>query len=78
MGERCAVVGTGQTHCVAARTDVSIVGLVREAAEQALEDASMDWSDIDAVVIGKAPDMFEGVMMPSSIWRPRSGQSESR
>ena len=24
----------------------------------------MDWADIDAVVIGKAPDMFEGVMMP--------------
>ena len=24
----------------------------------------MDWGDIDAVVIGKAPDMFEGVVMP--------------
>ena len=24
----------------------------------------MTWADIDAVVIGKAPDMFEGVMMP--------------
>jgi acetyl-CoA C-acetyltransferase len=24
----------------------------------------MTWRDIDAVVIGKAPDMFEGVMMP--------------
>jgi acetyl-CoA C-acetyltransferase len=24
----------------------------------------MDWGDIDAVVVGKAPDMFEGVMMP--------------
>ncbi|QXC62910.1 thiolase domain-containing protein [Aquihabitans sp. G128] len=24
----------------------------------------MTWSDIDAVVIGKAPDFFEGVMMP--------------
>ncbi len=24
----------------------------------------MRWQDIDAVVIGKAPDMFEGVMMP--------------
>src|SRR5204862_34773 len=27
-------------------------------------DAGMTWSDIDAVVIGKAPDMFEGVAMP--------------
>ena len=24
----------------------------------------MDWSDIDAVVLGKAPDLFEGVMKP--------------
>ena len=24
----------------------------------------MTWADIDAVVIGKAPDFFEGVMMP--------------
>ena len=24
----------------------------------------MTWTDIDAVVIGKAPDLFEGVMMP--------------
>ena len=30
----------------------------------ALDDAEMTWADIDAVVIGKAPDMFEGVMMP--------------
>src|SRR5207248_9403058 len=44
--------------------DVSIAGLVREAAVRALEDAEMTWSDIDAVVLGKAPDMFEGVMMP--------------
>ena len=39
-------------------------GLFREAAERALEDADLTWNDIDAVVIGKAPDIFEGVMMP--------------
>jgi acetyl-CoA C-acetyltransferase len=39
-------------------------GLVREAAERALADAELTWSDIDAVVLGKAPDMFEGVVMP--------------
>ncbi|MBW3664139.1 MAG: thiolase domain-containing protein [Actinobacteria bacterium] len=61
---RVAVVGCGQTHHKAERKDVSIPGLVREAAERALADAEMDWGDIDAVVIGKAPDMFEGVMMP--------------
>lgn len=59
-----AVLGTGQTHHTAKRTDVSIAGMVREAAERALADAECTWDDIDAVVIGKAPDMFEGVVMP--------------
>jgi len=59
-----AVVGIGQTKHDTKRDDVSIAGLVREAAVRALEDAQMTWSDIDAVVLGKAPDMFEGVMMP--------------
>jgi acetyl-CoA C-acetyltransferase len=62
--ERVAVVGIGQTHHQATRGDVSIAGLVREAALEALADAEMTWADIDAVVIGKAPDFFEGVMMP--------------
>ena len=61
---RAAVVGVGQTKHRSARKDVSMAGLVREAAMQALEDAAMTWADIDAVVIGKAPDMFEGVAMP--------------
>ncbi len=64
MAERTAVVGIGQTHHKAKRIDVSQFGLIREAAERALEDAECTWKDIDAVVIGKAPDMFEGVMMP--------------
>jgi acetyl-CoA C-acetyltransferase len=62
--ERVAVVGIGQTEHRATRGDVSIAGLLREAAQRALDDAHMTWSDIDAVVIGKAPDFFEGVMMP--------------
>jgi len=64
MAEHAAVIGVGQTKFDARRIDVSQVGLIREAAERALEDAEYDWKDIDAVVIGKAPDMFEGVMMP--------------
>ncbi|WP_413768399.1 thiolase domain-containing protein [Rhodococcus pyridinivorans] len=59
-----AVLGTGQTHYVAKRHDVSMSGLVREAIDRAMEDAQVGWDDIDAVVIGKAPDLFEGVMMP--------------
>jgi acetyl-CoA C-acetyltransferase len=64
MAEHAAVIGVGQTKFDARRIDVSQVGLIREAAERALEDAEYAWKDIDAVVIGKAPDMFEGVMMP--------------
>jgi acetyl-CoA C-acetyltransferase len=67
MAERCAVVGIGQTKHKAKRGDLSIAGLVREAALRALEDANMTWADIEAVVVGKAPDMFEGVMMPE-LW----------
>jgi acetyl-CoA C-acetyltransferase len=66
MGHRCAVIGVGQTHYTTKRRDVSIAGLVREAALRALEDAGLTFRDIDAVVIGKAPDLFEGVMMPEA------------
>jgi acetyl-CoA C-acetyltransferase len=64
MSDRTAVVGCGQTHHKKVRDDLSMAGLVREAAERALEDAEMSWGDVEAVVIGKAPDPFEGVMMP--------------
>jgi acetyl-CoA C-acetyltransferase len=64
MAELCGVIGIGQTKHDAKRIDVSMPGLLREAAGRALEDAELSWRDIDAVVIGKAPDMFEGVMMP--------------
>lgn len=59
-----AVVGVGQTHYRAKREDVSMPGLLREAIDRALEDAQVTFADIDAVVVGKAPDLFEGVMMP--------------
>lgn len=59
-----AVVGVGQTRHAAKRSDVSMPGLVREAALRALADAGMTFADIDAVVLGKAPDMFEGVVQP--------------
>ncbi len=64
MAERCAVIGIGQTRHKAKRKDVSITGLVREAVRRALEDAELEWKDVEAVVVGKAPDTFEGVMMP--------------
>jgi len=62
--QRAAVLGSGQTHHRSKRTDVSMAGLCREAADRALADAGLDAGQIDAVVVGKAPDLFEGVMMP--------------
>lgn len=59
-----AVTGIGQTRHAARRDDVSMPGLVREAIRRALDDAGLDWTDIDAVVMGKAPDLFEGVANP--------------
>ncbi len=65
-GNRVAVVGVGQTKYAAVRDDVSLPGLLREAVFRALADAHMTMDDIDAVVVGKAPDFFEGMMMPES------------
>src|SRR6185295_9760519 len=66
MAELCGVIGIGQTKYDAKRIDVSMPGLLREAALRALDDAQLTFADIDAVVIGKAPDMFEGVMLPEN------------
>jgi acetyl-CoA C-acetyltransferase len=62
--QRAAVLGVGQTHHRTKRTDVTMGGLCREAVDRALADANLTHADIDAVVLGKAPDLFEGVMMP--------------
>jgi acetyl-CoA C-acetyltransferase len=62
--QRAAVLGVGQTHHRTKRTDVTMAGLCREAVDRALADAGLSHEDIDAVVLGKAPDLFEGVMMP--------------
>ena len=64
--ERVAVVGVGQTKYAAVRGDVSLPGLLREAVYRALADAHLTMDDIDAVVVGKAPDFFEGMMMPET------------
>jgi acetyl-CoA C-acetyltransferase len=59
-----AVIGIGQTKHEATRGDVSMAGLLREATDRALADAELTMHDVDAIVLGKAPDFFEGVMMP--------------
>jgi len=67
MKRPVAVVGVGQTHHASRRGDVNIAGLVREAIDRALLDAGMEHKDIDAVVLGKAPDMLEGIMQPEQF-----------
>ena len=42
--DRVAVIGIGQTKHQATRGDVSMAGLVREAASRALADAEMTWA----------------------------------
>jgi acetyl-CoA C-acetyltransferase len=64
MAVPCAVIGIGQTKYKSRRPDVSLEGLVREAVLRALDDAELTFKDIDAIVLGKAPDALEGVMMP--------------
>ena len=64
MKQPAAVIGVGQTHHRAKREDVSMAGLCREAMDRALEDAGLRLDEVDAIVVGKAPDLFEGVMMP--------------
>ncbi|MBI3785822.1 MAG: thiolase domain-containing protein [Deltaproteobacteria bacterium] len=67
MKRPVAVVGVGQTHHTTRRSDVNIAGLVREAVDLALRDAGLEHKDIDAVIIGKAPDMLEGVCQPEQF-----------
>ena len=63
MARPCAVIGIGQTD-YRKQLELTLDGLVRWAALEAVEDAGLTLADIDAVVIGKAPDALEGVMMP--------------
>src|SRR5262249_33823749 len=61
---RVAIVGTGQTKCRERRDDVSFPGLIYEAASRALDDAGITIREVDAVVFGSAPELFEGVNHP--------------
>ena len=60
----CAVVGVGQTHHKSRRLRRLLRRPRARGRLPALDDAHMTMADIDAVVLGKAPDLFEGVMKP--------------
>ena len=70
---RAAIVGTGQTKCKERRDDVSFPGLIYEAATRALEDAGITINDVDAVIFGSAPELFEGVNHPEQWCADASG-----
>ena len=59
-----AIVGAGQTHHARRRTDVSQVGLAREAVVGALADAELTMDDIDSVVVATGPVLFAAVNQP--------------
>jgi acetyl-CoA C-acetyltransferase len=59
-----AIVGAGQTHHARRRTDVTQVGLAREAAVRALQDADLTMDDIDSVVVCSGPVLFAAVNQP--------------
>jgi acetyl-CoA C-acetyltransferase len=62
-GVRLAVVGIGQSK-QARKREVTIGAMVREAVAAAMADAGLEFRDIDAIVLSKTPDLFDGVMNP--------------
>ena len=60
MGNKVAIVATGQTHHRSIRRDVNGQELINEAVVRALADAELTIDDIDGVVIGNM-DHFEGI-----------------
>lgn len=66
MARRAAIVATGQTDYRSRREDVSMMELVYEAASNALADAEMRVSEIDAVVLANM-ELFEGRALPE-MW----------
>ncbi|MDA2919267.1 thiolase family protein [Desulfobacterota bacterium AH_259_B03_O07] len=55
------IIGVGQTTYVTRRDDVTLPELAREAAATALEDAGIEFKDIDGVVFSLALDALEGI-----------------
>ncbi|MBN2168266.1 MAG: propanoyl-CoA acyltransferase, partial [Actinobacteria bacterium] len=64
LNRNVAIVGTGQTDNASRRDDVNLPGLVREAALRCARDAGISLGEVDAFVLGSAPEVFEGVNQP--------------
>jgi len=60
---KVACVGIGITE-QKSKWELTLPALYRRAAKLALEDAGMKWRDVDSIVIGNSPELFEGVNHP--------------
>jgi acetyl-CoA C-acetyltransferase len=56
-----AVVGAAQTVHASRRPDVTLGEICMEAIVPAVSESGVGWGDIDAVVYGTGPDLFQGV-----------------
>ncbi|HEX6207042.1 MAG TPA: thiolase domain-containing protein [Actinomycetota bacterium] len=72
MGQRVAAVGAGMTRFVR-RAQETGKELSWQAARAALEAADMTIDDVDCVVMGTAPDAFDGVHMKSEYLADGAG-----
>jgi acetyl-CoA C-acetyltransferase len=61
---KAAIIGTGQTLTKLKRKDVNLPELMREAVDKAVQDADIRLNEIDAIIVGNAPDLFDGVNHP--------------
>jgi acetyl-CoA C-acetyltransferase len=61
MSARVGIIGIGQSAFKARRDDASYPDLVRESVTMALNDASMELDDIQAVVYSLSPDAMVGI-----------------
>ncbi len=64
---RVAIVGVGRTYHRTKRPDVNIPELSYEAAKAALDDANLEFKDIDAIVMGNM-EFFENRSM-TEMWQ---------
>ncbi|MBZ0274327.1 thiolase domain-containing protein [bacterium] len=72
MSRKVAVVGAGMTRFVR-RAKESPNELTAHAVQMALDDAGMTIDEIDCVVMGTAPDAFDGVHMKGDHLIPGAG-----
>jgi len=61
-----AIISCGFSEHASKRSDVNMAELVNEAVENCIQNANIDWKDIDFVINGNMP-AFEGANMPE-LW----------